>query len=87
MDGKVLTICFHVDDCKISQRSIKVVNDTIAWLRDEYDVIFEYGKGAMKVHHGKLHNYLGMVLDYTHQGRVHLSMPKHLDNVQKTFEE
>jgi hypothetical protein len=50
VDGKVLTICFHMDDCKISQRSIKVVNDTIVWLRDEYEVIFEDGMGAMKVH-------------------------------------
>ena len=65
-DGKVLTICFHMDDCKISQRSIKVVNDTIVWLRDEYEVIFEDGMGAMKVHLGKVYNYLGMVLDYSH---------------------
>jgi hypothetical protein len=50
VNGKVLTICFHMDDCKISQRSIKVVNDTIVWLRDEYEVIFEDGMGAMKVH-------------------------------------
>ena len=49
-DGKVLTICFHLDDCKISQRSSKVVDDTIVWFRDEYDVIFEVGKGTMKVH-------------------------------------
>ena len=40
VDGKVLTICFHVDDCKISHRLSKVVDDTIAWLRDEYEVIF-----------------------------------------------
>jgi hypothetical protein len=50
VDGKVLTIIFHVDDCKISHGSSKVVNDTIAWLRDEYEVIFEDGTGAMKVH-------------------------------------
>jgi hypothetical protein len=64
-----------------------VVNDTIVWLRDEYEVIFEDGMGAMKVHWGKVYNYLGMLLDYYHWGEVRLSMPKHLDNVQKTFEE
>ena len=50
MDGKVLTICFHVDDCKISHQLSKVVDDTIEWLRDKYKVIFEDGTGAMKVH-------------------------------------
>ena len=34
-----------------------------------------------------MHDYLGMVLDYSHQGEVHLRMPKHLDDVQKTFDE
>jgi hypothetical protein len=76
VDGKVLAICFHVDDCKISHRFTIVVNDTIAWLRDEYDVICEDGIGAMKVHRGKVHNYLSMVLDYSHWGEVHLSIPK-----------
>ena len=66
VDGKVLTICFHADDCQISHQSSKVVDDTIAWLRDEYEVIFKDGTGAMKVHRGTVHDYLGMVLDYSH---------------------
>jgi len=33
VDGKILTVCFHVDDCRISHRSSKVVNGTIDWLR------------------------------------------------------
>ncbi len=33
-----------------------------------------------------MHDCLGMILDSSHQGEVYLSMPKHLDNVQKTFE-
>jgi hypothetical protein len=42
VDGKVLTVCFHVDDNKISHKSSKVVDATIKWLREEYGVIF-YG--------------------------------------------
>jgi hypothetical protein len=30
--GKQMTICFHVDDCKISHVSTKVVDETIVWL-------------------------------------------------------
>ncbi len=30
-----LTVCFHVDDCKISHLSLKVVDETIEWLRSK----------------------------------------------------
>ena len=40
VDGKVLTVCFHVDDNKISHKSSKVVDATIKWLQEEYKVIF-----------------------------------------------
>ena len=33
--GKVLTVCFHVDDNKISHVLIKVVDATIEWLWEE----------------------------------------------------
>ena len=45
--GKQITICFHVDDCKISHVSEKVDAYTDAWLRDEYESIFTDGTGKM----------------------------------------
>ncbi len=72
--GKQITICFHVDDCKISNESSEVIDDTTDWLRSEYESIFEDGSGAMKVHQGKVHKYLGMLLDFSHKGRCHVSM-------------
>ena len=57
---KQISICFHVNDCKISHESSAVIDDTIAWLRVEYESIFEDGSGQMKVHTGKTHKYLGM---------------------------
>ena len=45
--GKQITICFHVDDCKISHESSAVIDDTIAWLRVEYESIFGDGLGQM----------------------------------------
>jgi hypothetical protein len=74
-----------VDDCKISHRSSKVVDETIEWLRAEYEVIFEDGTGAMKVRRGKVHDYVGMRMDYTTKGEVHLTMPKHIEDVLATF--
>jgi hypothetical protein len=45
--GKQITICFHVNDCKISHESSAVIDDTIAWLRVEYESIFGDGLGQM----------------------------------------
>ncbi len=36
--GKQVTICFHIDDCKISHKSSAVIVDTIAWLRSSMRV-------------------------------------------------
>jgi hypothetical protein len=67
--GKQVTICFHIDDCKISYKSSAVIDDTIAWLRVKYKSIFEDGFRQMKVHRGKIHKYLGMSLDFSHKGQ------------------
>jgi hypothetical protein len=32
MKGEQLTVCFHMDDCKISHLIPKVVDETIEWL-------------------------------------------------------
>jgi hypothetical protein len=54
--GKQCTICFHVDDCKISHVISKVIDDMIAWLGQEYESIFTDGSGKMKVARGKVHH-------------------------------
>ena len=59
VDGTVLTICFHVvDDCKISHVSATVVDEIISQLRNDFEVVFEDGSGAMKVHRGKRHEFV-----------------------------
>ena len=86
VDGKVLTVCFHIDDNKISHKLSKVVDVTIEWLRRDYEVIFHEGLGAMKVCPGKLNTYIGMTMDFTTKGEVHITMLKHLDDAVETFE-
>ena len=86
VNGKVLTVCFHVDDKRISHKQTKVVDATIKWLKREYKVIFHDGSGAMKVCCGKVHTYLGMEMDFTTKWEVHITMLKHLDDAVKTFE-
>ncbi len=48
--GEQLTVCFHVDDCKILHLIPKVVDETIEWLQLEDENVFEDGNGQMKVH-------------------------------------
>jgi hypothetical protein len=45
VDGMQMTICFHVDDCKLSHRSSRANNNMIDWLWQEYESIFEDGSG------------------------------------------
>ena len=86
IDGEQMTICFHVDDCKISHRKKSVVDDTIEWLRKEYESIFEDGSGKMTVNRGKIHDYLGMKLDFTTAGQVKISMFSYIDEIIAAFE-
>jgi hypothetical protein len=73
IEEKQMMICFHVDDCKLSHRTPKVMDQMIGWLCREYKSIFEDGSGEMTVSRGKVHKYLGMTLDYTicgHQVKI-----------------
>jgi hypothetical protein len=54
IEGTQMTICFHVDDCKLSHRKPKVMDGMIKYLRQEYESIFEDGSGEMSdfgLHH------------------------------------
>jgi hypothetical protein len=86
IDGKQMTICWHVDDLKASHVKVKVMNRMIRYLRQEYESIFEDGSGAMVVSRGKIHKYLGMTLDYTVRGQVRISMFDYVDEILTAFD-
>ena len=54
--GKHLTVCWHVDDLKISCIDVNEVTKMLQWIESEY--------GGMHGSRGKRHDYLGMWLDY-----------------------
>ena len=66
INGKQMTICWHVDDLKISHEDEKEVTKVIEWLRGKY--------GELRVSRGKVHEYLGMTLDFTEKGKVKIGM-------------
>jgi hypothetical protein len=86
IEGDQMTICFHVDFCKLSHRKTKVMDSIIEYLRQEYESIFEDGSGAMTVSRGKIHKYLGMTLDYTVRGQVKITMFNYVDEILTAFD-
>jgi hypothetical protein len=86
VNGKQQTICWHVDDCKLSHVDSKVQDEFIQVLRDEYESIFEDGSGKMTVSRGKVHTYLGMTLDYTTPGQVKVSMFDYVKEIIAAFD-
>ena len=67
--GKQMTIKWHVDDIMSAQVN-KLVNDSFeAWLNKEYGEIAE-----VKSSRGKIHDYLGMTLDFSIDGQVKIDI-------------
>jgi len=86
IEGKQMTICWHVDDLKASHVKPRVMNRMIKYLRKEYESIFEDGSGRMVVSRGKIHKYLGMTLDYSVRGQVKISMFDYVDEILAAFD-
>ena len=79
IDGKQCTILWHVDDLKISHVDPEAVTCMIGLINEEF------GKeGPITVTRGKVHDYLGMTLDYSTKGKVKIKM---LDSVEKMLKE
>ena len=78
--GKQLTVCWHVDDLKISHVNKHVVTKFIRRLQRLYGK-----KGKLTVSWGKRHDYLGMILDYTTPGKVKINMTKYVKETHEIF--
>ncbi len=83
---KKVTICFHINGCKISHKSSAIIDNMIAWLRSKYESIFKDGLGQMKVHRGKTHKYLGMLLDFSHKGQCPVTMHDYIDGILQAYD-
>jgi hypothetical protein len=81
-----MTICFHIDDYKLSHRKKTVMDRMIGYRRQEYEIIFEDGSGAVTVSRGKIHKYLGMTLDYSVPGQVKITMLNYVNDILAAFD-
>ena len=60
VDGKQLTLMWHMDDIKALHHDPQVISNYIEWLHETYEHIFEDGSGALKISYGPVHEYLGI---------------------------
>jgi hypothetical protein len=78
INGKQCTILWHVDDLKISHVDHKVVSLMI----DQLDETF--GQDApLTITRGKVHDYLGMTLDFATPGKIKVLMVDYIENMLK----
>ena len=69
INGKQCSVVWHVDDLKISHAETHGVDDFIR------DLEMEFGKEApLSKSRGKVHDYLGMILDFSVPGELQVNM-------------
>jgi hypothetical protein len=74
--GSQCTILWHVDDLKISQADAAEATKTIEMLSAEF------GKEtSLTINRRKIHDYLGMVIDYSTEGNVKINMEQIIQNI------
>ena len=82
IDGRQCTLIWHVDDMKISHGDSSVVDGIIKMLEEEF------GKEApLTILQRKMHNYLGMTLDFSIDGKVQISMEEYIRNMLRELPE
>ena len=82
VDGKQHTVGFHVDDLKSSHKDPQVNTDFLAWLNKMYG-----DHGEVKATRGKIHEYLGMKLDFTQPGKVIIDMVDYINKMVDDFDD
>ena len=69
VNGKQLTVAWHVDDLKVSHAEESALDEFIAMMEKEF------GKSApLSVSCGRVQEYLGMTMDFSEKGRVEIKM-------------
>ena len=87
ISGKQLTLLWYVYDIKAIHVKAKVVTRMSKWLRKTYKRLFKDGSEKMKLCRGKIHEYLGMNLDYTIKCEVKITVIPYIKEMIQDFRE
>ena len=69
--GKQQTVIWHVNDFKFRHADAKVNGEFGDWFRKHYG---SDNLGHVKVVRGKIHEHLGMIVDFTQEGALKIDM-------------
>ena len=76
INGKEMTVGWHVDDLKLSHVDINVLENIIS------EIEKEFGKESpLTVTRGNTHEYLGMTIDFSEPGKVIFSMLEYIERL------
>jgi hypothetical protein len=78
--GSQMTVSWHVDDLKVSHKQEKFVTEFMEWIKGQYGKI-----GEVKIKRGKVHEYLGMKLNYKVPGQVSIDMSEYVMHMLNGF--
>jgi hypothetical protein len=79
INGKQCTICWFVDDLKVSHEQCSVVDNIIAAIEEKY--------GNIVVTHGNKHKYVGMDIEFTNDGEAKILMTDYIKEAIEAFPE
>jgi hypothetical protein len=57
------------------------------WLKATYERLFDDGSGKMKISRGRIHDYLGMNLDFNIPGQVKVTMFPYVKEIVQLFQQ
>jgi hypothetical protein len=80
--GHQLTVAVHVDDLKISYVDNQVVDHLIAWFKEKYE---DLSIKIIVLSVGKIHDFFGMTLDFSVEGKVKILMKDYIENMLNDF--
>jgi hypothetical protein len=80
VNGKQMTVCWHVDNLKVSHCNPNQLTIFREWLSKKYGV-------AVATHQGKVHDYLGMIFDFLAKGKVMVTMMEYIKDIIRNFPE
>ena len=83
INGKQMTICWHVDDLIIGHVESSVVTTFLTWLASRYDTADK----KLNVTRGPRHDYLGMNIDFSEPGSIKFDMIPYISKILTNFPE
>ena len=72
--GHQITVVWHMDDLKVSHVNIKEVDKFVMQMEETFGA-----DAPLSVSRGKIHDYLGMNLDFRVEGEVRIDMEHYID--------